>query len=458
MSGDSELDKLTAAGTATPPRMLGDTDVSLILSFAEKLPEGAHILEVGPWLGGLTVDLARYGHVTVVDRFIWTDANARNYPGIAEADTSFRSVFEANMAAEGLDVDVIESTLPDLLWEGGPIDFIFIDAPRDAATLHGCLRAVAHAIKPGAHVLIKHALNMRDFGMGAYIDALAGLGLVMIETTEQPDWCNIITFTTCEGFDVLETYEDVLDLIAGAPVASDFTDPWFGHRLSAFRLGYLAVTGHLNTAYAVLAQIPKASENMPLWSGIEHHIRSNHPEVSETDLAVLSELVWVHNDARLDYRLPVIPADGFAPRLAAYWRNNAGQPWVIEALDPWLLGDQQAKQALAAMAEHAEQVFHGRVFEIGSGLGPAALAALTYGAEHYRGIELDKPTDLGAKLGAKAPHIHLGDELDELLSDIRQATVFILPDGVGVNPQVDAALAERLRAGRSEITVIRRPL
>ena len=457
MSGDPKLDKLTAAGTAPPPRMLGDTDVSLILSFAEKLPEGAQILEVGPWLGGLTVDLARYGHVTVVDRFLWTDVNARNYPGIAEANTNVRSVFEANMAAQGLDVDVIEATLPDMVWDGGALDFIFIDAPRDAATLHGCLRAVADAVKPGARVLIKHALNMRDFGMGAYVDALAGLGLATIEATDQPDWCNIICFTAQEDLGTLETFADADDLISSAPMATGFTDPWYGHRLSAFRLGYLAEIGHWTTAYARLAELPKDSEVLVLWAEIERHLRAEKPDVSEADLAVLSELIWIHSDARLDHRLPVVPASGFAPRLAAYWRNNAGRPWVYDALDPWLLSDQHAEPALSAMAALADQLFHGRVLEVGSNLGPVALAALIYGADRYRGIELDAATELGAALEAKSPHIHIGGETQDILSDILQATVVIFPEGVEVSPEIDEAIQTRMRSGRAEITVIRRP-
>ena len=110
MGGYSELDKLTAEGISNPPRMLGDTEVSLILSFVTDLPAQANILEVGPFLGGLTVELARFGQVTVVDRFVWTDANARNYPGISYANASFRGTFEANM----------------------PVSYTHLPSPRDA--------------------------------------------------------------------------------------------------------------------------------------------------------------------------------------------------------------------------------------------------------------------------------------------------------------------------------------
>ena len=193
MSGEPKLDKQSAAGTATPPRMLGDTDVGVIMQFVEKLPADASILEVGPWLGGLTLLLSRHGRVTVADRFIWTDANADDYPGIAAPGESFRPAFEANMAAAGIHVDIIETTLPEMSWGGGSIDFVFVDAPRNAELLHGCFKGIASAVRPGALILVKQALNPAHFGMGAYLDALAGLGFVGSETTEQPEWCNIAT-------------------------------------------------------------------------------------------------------------------------------------------------------------------------------------------------------------------------------------------------------------------------
>ena len=48
------------------------------------------------------------------------------------------------------------------------------DAPRTADELHGFKSAIASVLKLGAHVLVQHALNCRDLGLGAYIDALIG--------------------------------------------------------------------------------------------------------------------------------------------------------------------------------------------------------------------------------------------------------------------------------------------
>ena len=305
MSGDYELDKQTSAAPATPPRMLGESDVRVIMQFARKLQPDANILEIGPWLGGLTVLLAEFGRVTVLDRFIWSEANAENYPGIAAPEESFRPAFDAHMQSAGLVVDVVETTLPEFEWTGGALDFVFIDAPRDAALLHACFRAIATSLKPGACILIKHALNEQNFGMGAYLDALAGLGLVRIEASEQPDWCNIAAVTVVGSMPELADIGDVEELIASAPVTDGFTDPWYGHRLTLFRLAYLATRERWSDAAALLSAMSPSPENQTIWDALEQHLWQADTSNSDATLAArgldMAQAYVVFGDVHLTF-------------------------------------------------------------------------------------------------------------------------------------------------------------
>ena len=437
MSGDPKLDKQTAAGTVPPPRMLGDTDVSLILSFVEKLPEGAHILEVGPWLGGLTVDLASYGHVTVVDRFIWSDANARKYPGIAEPDTSFRSVFEANMAAQGLDVDVIESTLPDLLWEGGPIDFMVIDAPRDAKTLHGCLRAVAVSLKPGAIIVIKHALNSHDFGMGAYLDALAGYGHAKFEVTEQPSWSNICTISVTDTVSELASFDDEEELIANAPVSDGPTDPWSGHALTTYRLAHLARSRRWPAAFAMLTGMEPCSDNIALWDEISLHIPTGPELVLEAEMTILTELVWVHND--VGARLPVAIGPSVVERLRAFWHNNASAGSRASDLSSPLLFHEHATASILSLAPHASKLWQKSIVAIGSDLKNLSVATKLAGVQSFTGIPVGKEMSLEDGRLGNVSFITAGTEV---AAAIHKADIIICSE----NTELPEALSGAIKA------------
>jgi hypothetical protein len=455
MSRDTELDKRSSEEFALPPRMLGDTEVGIIMDYAARLPAGAEILEVGPWLGGMTRLLARHGNMTVVDRFIWTDANAENYPGIAAPEENFRVLFEGNMAAEGITARIIEATLPELAWPGGPLDFVLIDAPRTAKQLHGCMAAIAPTLKPGAHVLVKHALNRRDLGLGSYIDALIGLGFFRMIATEQPNWCNIVVLAATDQIASLAEVDDPEHVIATAPMTEDFTDPWYGPSLSVFRLAYLAQSGRWSDAYARLSKTPASSDFLTLWDEMEPLLQQPNNADAEGNNAVLSELIWVHNDSSFAARAPLQIGPSFGARLRAYWRNNAAAEWVNTSLDAKLLCDENAGDTITRLAPAAKQLFQMQVVEVGNNLGGGALAALLAGARSYTGIELSTMTDLAERLCEAFPVIDVTQDIDAAVDALNRAEVLI----IGAEPEAETALAKavtaRTKSGKNSARVIR---
>jgi hypothetical protein len=455
MSRDPELDKRSSEELSPPLRMLGDREVGIVMEYAGSLPENAEILEVGPWLGGMTRLLAQHGRMTVVDHFIWTDAHAENYPGIAAPEENFRALFEANMVAEGIDPRVIEATLPDFDWPGGALDFVMVDAPRTVEQLHGCLKAIADVIKPGSYIVVKHVLNRRFLGMGSYIDALIGLGYLRMIATEQPDWCNIVVLTATDRIAALAEVDDPEHAIATAPMTDDFTDPWYGRSLSVFRLAYLAQSGRWTDAFARLSKIPASSEFLTLWDEMEPLLQQPNNADAESKIAVLSELIWVHNDSSIAARAPIEIGPSFGARLRAYWRNNANADWVNSSLDAKLLCDESADDIITRLAPATAQLFQMDVVEVGHGLGGGALAALLAGARSYTGIELSEITELAARLSETYPSVKISHESEAAIVAVRDSTVLI----IGAEPEPGSSLANalgsRTKANESGVAVIR---
>ena len=455
MSPDTELDKRPSVELSPPLRMLGDREMGIVMDYAATLPEEAEILEVGPWLGGLTRLLARHGRMTVVDRFIWTDANAENYPGIAAPEENFRSLFEANMAAEGIATRIIETTLPDFTWPGGAIDFVMMDAPRSVDQLHGCMKEIAPVIKPGAYVLLKHALNRRDLGLGSYIDAMIGLGFLRMVATEQPDWCNIVVLAATDRIATLADIDDPEEAIAAAPMTEDFTDPWYGHSLSVFRLAYLAQTGRWPDAYARLSKIPASADLLNLWDQMEPLLQQADNAQAEGNNAVLSELMWVHNDASVSAKAPIRIGPSFAARLRAYWRNNAHAEWVNASLDAKLLCDESAADIITRLAPVTAQLFQKDVVEVGHHLGGGALAALLAGAKSYTGVELSKVTELAAQLSEQYPSLDVTQDVEGAIAAVNCAGVLIIQAEPVAGSPLAAVLDSKTKTTEKGLRVIR---
>jgi hypothetical protein len=145
------------------------------------------VVEVGPWLGGSTWYLAsgmaanpradQRRRLHVIDNFRWRPFMSERAPLELEADASFRSFFETNVAPWGETITVHETALPDddsaRLAEAddvraadedvpafsaagldAPLSIVFIDGAKSWRALRHLLDELAPRFVPGETVLV----------------------------------------------------------------------------------------------------------------------------------------------------------------------------------------------------------------------------------------------------------------------------------------------------------------
>lgn len=438
----SEVDKDREVAVALP-RMLGDTDVGLILDFAGRLPDGANILEVGPWLGGLTRDLARFGAVTVVDRFIWSEGNDVALPGLASPGDSFRPLFEENIETAGVSVQIVETDLINFEWHGGVIDLAVIDAPRTPDQLHNCLSTISGALQPNAVILVKHGLNRSDIGMGVYLDALMGLGVLEMVATEQPDWCNIAVLRPGPAIAKFPKESDALDLVRTAPLPRGISDPWYGRLLSVARLGYLAQLQDWTHVWRRLADLPPSGDNLTLWDGLEANFHVPD-ESTDPNWAVFAEMFWVQNDNSLAASPPVSIGTGLPPRLRAYWSNNREHAWRADLFDPALLASTIADHEIELVTPDAHGLLGADVVQVGGMAMTGGLPALLAGARTYTLVSTDGPATIPEGFD-RFPHFSVAHSQSDIAASLTAASAILLVRAPDEGSEIAQFLAARTR-------------
>ena len=455
MGPSSDVDKYPEE-SPNLPRMLGDTDVGLILDFAERLEADAQILEVGPWLGGLTTELCRFGNVTVVDSFVWSERNAENIPGLADPGASFLHAFEENMARSGNSPNIVVAELPDFEWNGGTLNLVVIDAPRTPDNLHSCLNAIAASLSSDAVVMIKHGLNRTDLSMGAYLDGLIGLGVLEMVATNQPEWCNIAVLRPGTELMQFPSDQDASSIIANAPIPSEMSDPWYGRLLSIGRLGYLASQGYWAKTWERLSELPASGDNLTIWDTHEPEFIDFTNDVPDPLWAVFSVLFWVQNDKGLSSEPPVAIDPDFPARLRAYWCNNQHHEWKASLFEPSILTSIEARREVDALSPNGPAFFGAKVVQIGGEPSIGALVSLMSGAKCFDAIPLEGQS-VDAKLTTMVqhyPHIKLAETADAAQVAIKGAQLVLVGPGLASDSPLSVQLAARVKNSRSKPLVI----
>ena len=123
------------------------------------------VVEIGPWLGRSTVHLAAglrdAGHHDVLhtfDRFVWDASHAAklkrkgaSLPLVPGDD--FRPVLERNVRAVYPGLHVHRSEIRELVWDGGPVEILFLDAPKRLPQISATLAAFGPSLIPGVSVI-----------------------------------------------------------------------------------------------------------------------------------------------------------------------------------------------------------------------------------------------------------------------------------------------------------------
>lgn len=381
MTSLTTQDKTTPTTDTTLFRMVGQADVDLVREVGQGLSDRARILEIGPFLGGLSVELARLGALTVMDRFIWSDANARDYPDLLAPEESFRPVFERNLAAAGVEATICESDYRALDWPDERFDLCFIDVPRNARDLLVCLQRCVGRLTEGARVMIKHGLSPQHPEMTAFVSVLLEEGYVTLHPTRQAAWCTIAVIEPTAKFASLNEIERIDDILAQSDARTTVLDPWGGYSFAFARLADRALAGNWPAVWQHLAGLPPAIGKMDSWDAVEAHLTQRECDLAQ--LALLSELLPAQlNAAPLRPALDTVELSPVRA-MRAYWRAQRDVPGHAIAFAPELILRAQERGALVLPVALGASVQGAHVLELGPADWLSGLGFLTAGAASY---------------------------------------------------------------------------
>lgn len=123
------------------------------------------VVEVGPWLGLSTLHLAAGlrdagfpAALHCYDQFVWRGDHVRKNLIPLRRGDDFQPYFERNLRPLYPGLRVTRSELRHLVWADGPIEILFLDAPKHLIDLSWALAALGPSPVPGLSLLV-----MQDF-------------------------------------------------------------------------------------------------------------------------------------------------------------------------------------------------------------------------------------------------------------------------------------------------------
>ncbi len=391
MQTHPRVGKLSLENLPELPRMMGETDITLIKSMLVNLPEPATILEIGPWLGGVSTILAQHGDLHVVDRFEWSELNSDRHPNVLPVGASSRPVFEGIMERHAVSATIHEGEIEFFDWQHGKIDFCLIDAPRTAEDLLTCLSIVALDVDGSGLILIKHGLNPAHLDMMSMLDAMISADMLEVVPTEQPRWCNIAVLkpgpklSTCSA----QLMEDVLD-IPMAPLMSTASEPRVLLRMA--RLAALVTQGNWDAACQALAEQPHQRSYQECWDAIEPHIQPRRSK--ETEFAAFAELLAFHHSGANPAELWAPASQSMTWALRHYWAHLMQHDIAGKTVPLQLILQAQSQGDLEWLERISSLIHSQNVLEVGPLTDLAGAAFLTLGALSVTGIAANNAEDL----------------------------------------------------------------
>ena len=379
-------------GQSTVPSMTSDSDAAVVRAHLEQHGTVRRVLELGPWLGALTLNFASVEEVHVVDNFHWTKDHDRRVPNLLQPGDSFKDTFAALMDKHGLSPVIHHSDFSAFQWSGGPIDLCVIDSAKTALALRECLNAVASGLSKGSSVLIKNGLHPSFLDMMLYLQRLAEHGVFRIDPAEQSEASNIIVLRVEQDAPALKKSLAAIDPeeTSSTPAIKGALEPF--PAFQAAILIKLACEENWASAYAAL----DASSSDP---ALLRHWKSQHKTVlaAVKDIKQLdwfSTVLRAHTSAAAGKDSSQNFSKSLDATLSAFWRNNKGQPWRAKAMQPAVLERAYDYGYMAFAAKIQDYVRGKTVLDVGCGPGLHGLGYLTAGATGYLGldpiIKLDK--------------------------------------------------------------------
>ena len=369
------------------PSMVGKNDFDVIARHLALLPPNATILEFGPWLGGVSAMLAKYGTLHVVDNFAWTENHDQRAPGLATVGGSFRSVFERNLADLGLSATVHEMNFDDFVWSGPVLDLCMIDAPKTPEMAISILKTLSGWTHPKTVILFKNAFNLSYPNLVLTMRTLLETGALVESDVPVPSSCNTLACHPGPEFDRLETLGKATDLNL-----NDDSAARTGSLFVAAELVRLLRDENWTGAYEALSEMPADPASMALWDTISQRVSVR--EISAKRLATFAEMFSFHHTSQGTLPGAITLSRSHSHLMRAYWVNNADKPWRGSSFQPEIL-QQAFDYGYMGWPSKVQSIVHGKdIVDIGCGPGLHGVGYLAAGAKSYVGtdpiIKLDK--------------------------------------------------------------------
>lgn len=140
------------------------------------------VVEVGPWLGLSTLHLAAGlrdagfpAALHCYDQFVWRGDHVRKSLTPLRRGDDFQPCFERNVRPLYPDLRVTRSELRHLAWTGGPIEILFLDAPKHLVDFSWALAALGPSLVPGLSLLVmQDFLHPPAYALPAVLSRLGG--------------------------------------------------------------------------------------------------------------------------------------------------------------------------------------------------------------------------------------------------------------------------------------------
>lgn len=418
---------------AETPTMTSKQDGDLARRLVRDLPSEATIVELGPWLGGMSQILATNGALHVVDAFVWTKDHAKRVPDLLKPDDSFRPIFEKLMTARGLAVQVHETVFEAFRWSDGRIDLGVIDAPKKPAQLRDALLSITPGLGEGSRLLIKNANNPRYFALMAYLQDLAAQGALTLVEADPEGLCN------SAAWEVRLPQAELTSAIEQTPLEieaqRDLIDGPLGD-LGTFQLALiceLVSIGGWSDAYQVIERMAGSRRLLRAWDKAELDL--SRAGVDPEQLGWLAEIMALqHAKGGLPPAPKSFKASAALTR-RAFWTNNQDKPWRARAFQPEVL-ERAHQYGYINWANSVQQHVRGQaVLDVGCGPGLHGFGYLAAGAASYLGLDpiVDPNRDRVKNLSAKSAKMAFGwtpSELSALVEpwDVKPTAVEDLPE------------------------------
>jgi hypothetical protein len=138
------------------------------------------VVEVGTWLGRSTVHLASglrdagFGEsLWCFDRFIWDAQHARRTRLSLPVGASFQAEFERNVRPIYPGVRVSAGDLKEIVWRGGPIEILVLDAPKRLREISAALAIFGPHLVPGLSLVVfQDFMHTPSYSLPAVISCL----------------------------------------------------------------------------------------------------------------------------------------------------------------------------------------------------------------------------------------------------------------------------------------------